>query len=228
MHDTPICISTTDSWKVRIKAGTVCAEGSTGEGEGSIHLLRFSFLWRAGCFQVLQHSLFTFPLAFKYIAPRNTSLSNLIHLNYKSLYGGIALTAEKKKQPKTQQAHKRDLLWSQLGQQCGSKSHEVWCWEDGVRQGTVTSDWTTTAKVKGKIFPLHLQMCFQCLVFWGSCLECWPVERFCLVTRAKGSCNCTYFSGEAQVLLVYLSSSSIDPGLLATARLARRASQRYR
>jgi len=95
-------------------------------------------------------------------------------------------------------------------------------------EGTVTSDWTTTAKVKGKIFPLHLQMCFQCLVFWGSCLECWPVERFCLVTRAKGSCNCTYFSGEAQVLLVYLSSSSIDPGLLATARLARRASQRYR
>lgn len=136
--------------------------------------------------------------------------------------------SRKKKQPKTQQAQKRDLLWSQLGQQCGSKSHEVRCWVGGVSQGTVTSDWTTTAKVKGKIFPLHLQMCFQCLVFWCSCLECWPVERFCLVTRAKGSCNCTYFSGAAQVLLAYLSSSSIDPGLLATARLARRASQRYR
>lgn len=80
------------------------------------------------------HPLFAYPPTSNYLAERDTSLSNLRHLNHKSLHGVIVLKA--KKSPMRRPAQ---TAWPPATYGC--KSTVVWCGEDGVSQGTVTTDW---------------------------------------------------------------------------------------
>lgn len=135
MHDTPICIFSSDSWKDRInedKGRCVCGRQGVGrEAEVSVKDTRISFFGKEEaileCFNPLS-LVFTFPPTFKYLSERDTSPNNLISVNnnnHKSLHSCIVLKA--KRGPARKPAR---IPWSPATYRC---KLTMVCWGGGGR-----------------------------------------------------------------------------------------------